>query len=186
MAKRKPKSTWEKTVATTKGILTILMLYLSIAGLVTFSLFIMEEAFQTAMFGTWPAQDAQEWGIVKTGTELMTDIEKTMTVVTNVAGWIQPLAFISYRAYSRSAKFYVKGLRAKTFAHAPRLFIGEHMTFTLVPKKITEIQNNSVILSNRKLGAIFKRGYEKSMSMPTLSVSGTLELYGDIMAVDMR
>lgn len=109
--------------------------YIAIAGTVTLSLFMMEEAFQTAMFGTWPAQDANQWQIVKDGSDIMAGINHTLRIVNNCAGWIQPLAFISYRAYAKSAEFYIASLRSKVFAHAPELFIGEEVEFSMTPQK---------------------------------------------------
>ena len=54
-----------------RTVLTSLAVYISVTGLVTFSLFICEESIQTAMFGTWPAQDAGDWYTVKFGVERM-------------------------------------------------------------------------------------------------------------------
>jgi hypothetical protein len=109
--------------------------YLAIAGLVTFSMFIIEEAYQTVMFGTWPAQDADRWDLVLKGSDLMEDINKTLKIINYCAGWIQPLAFISYHAYSKSAEYYVEALRAKAFANAPELFIGRTVTVGFNPQR---------------------------------------------------
>jgi len=113
--------------------LAIIAIVLSIMGIITFSLFILEEAFQTVMFGTWPATDCQRWDIVMEGTELMAKITITMKIVNCSVGWVQPLAFISYRAYAKSADFYIKGMRAKILAHAPELLIGQRITFRGIP-----------------------------------------------------
>ena len=130
--------------------LAIFAMYLSIAGLVTFSLFILEESFQTAMFGTWPAQDAQRWDIVLDGTDLMEKILKTMKIVNYSCGWIQPLAFISYRAYAKSEKYYIKGLRAKVLAHAPELMVNRKIEIKF---KINQIKKygDKFLLSNGRL-----------------------------------
>jgi len=111
---------------------------LAIMGLVTFSLFIHEEAFQTAMFGTWPAQDAGDWKLVKRGTELMSGINGNMKRINNICGWIQPLSWFAYDNYGQAADFYVKGLRAKVFAHQPELFDGEEVEFTVKPREMVD------------------------------------------------
>jgi hypothetical protein len=130
-------------------------LYLTIAGLVTFSLFILEEAFQTTMFGTWPAQDAGRWDLVKTGAETMEKITFTMKAVNYSVGWIQPLAFISYRAYAQSADFYVQGLKAKAMQHAPILFEGEIIQMAFHKYSITAQQDGFLIRNGRF--AIFRK-----------------------------
>jgi len=130
--------------------LAIFALYLSIAGLVTFSLFILEEGFQTIMFGTWPAQDAQRWDVVLKGTDLMENTVSTMKIVNYSCGWIQPLAFISYRAYAKSGDYYVEGLRTKILAHQPELLIGRKIKVKFHIKQITKL-GNKFILSNGRL-----------------------------------
>ena len=130
--------------------LAIFAMYLSIAGLVTFSLFMLEEGYQTAMFGTWPAQDAQRWDVVLDGTDLMEKIIKTMKIVNYSCGWIQPLAFISYRAYAKSADYYIKALRTKVLAHEPEMMIGREIEIKF---KIHQIKKygDKFLLSNGRL-----------------------------------
>lgn len=116
-----------------RRLLAVLALYLSISGLVTFSMFILEEGIQCCQFGTWPAADAKDWPTVKAGADLMEKINHTLKLVNYTAGWLQPLAFIAYRAYSRAAESYITSIRAKTFAYAPELFHGERLTIRFVP-----------------------------------------------------
>jgi len=130
--------------------MAVFAIYLSIAGLATFSLFILEEAFQTVMFGTWPAQDARRWDIVLEGTDLMEKMLKTMQIVNYSAGWIQPLAFISYRAYAQSEEFYIKSLRAKVLANAPELMVGREITLSFHVKQIKKY-GDKFLLSNGRL-----------------------------------
>jgi len=151
-----------------KNILSIIAIVLSIMGIVTFSLFILEEAFQTVMFGTWPAQDAQRWDIVKKGTVMMDKVTATMNRVNFTCGWIQPLAFISYRAYAKSADYYTAALRSKVIAHAPELFIGELITVSIKPKSWTKIGVYYVVNGQIKLLTRSKPTKE------TITVSGVL------------
>lgn len=133
--------------------LAMFALYLSIAGLVTFSLFILEESFQTIMFGTWPAQDAQRWDVVLKGTDLMEKTIYTMKIVNYSCGWIQPLAFVSYRSYAKSGDYYVEGLRTKILAHQPELLIGRKIKVKFHIKQIKKL-NEKFILSNGRLKVI--------------------------------
>lgn len=125
------------------------MLYLTVAGMITFSLFILEEAFQTTMFGTWPAQDAARWDIVKQGCNTMDGIILTMNIVNYSVGWFQPLAFISYRAYAKSAKLYVRGLRSKAIQNAPSLFLGDEIDMEFEVKSIQTVDAGFLIRSGR-------------------------------------
>jgi len=134
----------------TKRILAVFAIYLSIAGLITFSQFILEEAFQTTMFGTWPAQDAKRWDIVLDGTDLMEKITTTMKIVNYSVGWIQPLAFISYGAYAKSADFYIKALRSKVLAYAPELMEGREVEFEFIVKSIRK-NGDKFIVSNGRI-----------------------------------
>jgi len=114
-------------------LLAVLALYISFSGLITFSLFILEESYQTAMFGTWAAADAKDWQTVKTSVELMENINRTLKIVNYSAGWVQPLAFLSYRAYGRAADSFIASTRAKIFANAPELFEGETVSLRFTP-----------------------------------------------------
>lgn len=125
------------TKARFRTILTSLAIYISFTGLVTFSLFILEESIQTAMFGTWPAQDAGDWYTVKFGIERIKEANKTLKTINYCFGWIQPLAFVAYRAYGRSTDAYIAGAEAKLFAHAPTIFNGEEITVTFIPETCT-------------------------------------------------
>jgi hypothetical protein len=113
---------------------TYLGKYLMIAGLVTFSLFIMEEAFQTTMFGTWPAQDAGDWILVKQDIEVMEFINNRMKTTNKYFGWIQPLGWLAYDSYGIAGDQYIKGVKAKVMAHQPEVFEGEEVEVTIIPK----------------------------------------------------
>lgn len=130
-------------------ILKILFAYIALCGLVMFPCFILEEAFQTTMFGTWPAQDAKNWGLVLKGCDLMRGINLTLKIVNYSFGWIQPLAFLSYRAYSHSADYYVSGLEHKVLAFAPEEFVGREIEFEFVPSKIIQDEDGIKLVHNR-------------------------------------
>jgi len=131
---------------------TLVLIYLSIAGLVTFSLFIHEEAIQTTMFGTWPAKDAKRWDVVLDGIDLIKKINFSMKVINYSVGWIQPLAFLSYRAYGKAADYYVNALSTETFANAPDLFIDRMVDVSFKPKKIIHLENGQYLAVNNNLG----------------------------------
>lgn len=121
-----------------KTILQMIAIIISIMGILTFSEFILEESFQTIMFGTWPAQDAKEWRLVKRGLEAMEYPVTAMKIINWGFGWVQPFGFFAYNAYIRSAEFYMLGLSAKVFAYCPECFDGEEVTFTFRPQRIED------------------------------------------------
>ena len=131
-----------------KTALQMIAIVISLMGISTFSLFIQEEAFQTIMFGSWPAQDAKEWRLVKKATVMMDSVTWSIKWTNRIFGWIQPLGFVAYGAYWKSAEFYTEGLRAKVFAFCPECFDGEEVEFTFRPQRIDNgegISNNLVV-----------------------------------------
>lgn len=121
-----------------KAILSVLAIYISVTGLVTFSLFILEESLQTAMFGTWPAQDAKDWELVRFGCDRMRDANRMLKAINYSVGWIQPVAFLAYKDFSESADSYIQGLEARVFANAPEVFKGRTMTFAFTPQTVVD------------------------------------------------
>jgi hypothetical protein len=138
-----------------KIILWFIGTYITIVGVVTFSQFIMEEAIQTAIWGTWPAQDAKQWHLVKDGIAVIDSINTTLKYVTYCFGWVQPLAMIGYIKYVQATEYYIQGLKAKTFANAPELYIGEKVKFTFHPRKILGATEGKLAV-NGKIGVYLK------------------------------
>lgn len=114
-----------------KSILYLAAGYISLVGLVTFSLFILEESIQMTTFGTWPASDAQDWHLVLKGCNVIETTNTTMKIINYSIGWIQPLAFFSYRSYGKATDYYIQALKSKIFAHNPETLIGHEVTLTI-------------------------------------------------------
>ena len=154
---------------------------LSILGLVSFTLFIFEEAFQTTMFGTWIAQDAANWGLCKEGADIMSVTNQSLKYINYGIGWIHPLAFLSYRAYSQAADYYVKSLRIKAFVNAPELFTGEEIEFFFQPKKVEKI-SGGVKLINGKVAVIL----DKIPESRGFWVKGKVEFDGEYLTIKSK
>lgn len=161
--------------------LTFIMAVLSVMGIITFSLFILEESFQTVMFGTWPAQDAKRWDLVKAGTEHMRRIHTTINVVNYGIGWIQPFAFVSYREYAKASAFYIESLRAKAIANAPELFIGEHIEFEFSPRQARTVEGGLILVGGPL--NVLCLPHQKQQ---TMSISGKIILLDSRPTVDIR
>ena len=134
-----------------KAILSVLAIYISVTGLVTFSLFVLEESLQTAMFGTWPAQDAKDWELVRFGCDRMRDANRMLKAINYSLGWIQPVAFLAYKDFSKSADSYIQGLEARIFANAPEVFQGRTMTFAFTPQTVVETPEGLFVHVNHRL-----------------------------------
>lgn len=163
--------------------LALVALVLSVMGVVTFSLFILEESFQTVMFGVWPAKDAKRWDLVKKGTDHMERVILTLKIVNYTAGWIQPFAFVSYHSYAESARFYLETTRAECFANAPELFAGESVDFIFRPSEVKTMPDGRYMAINGPIGVL-------TCTVPDLKqarqVFGVLQKQGDLFVVDNK
>ena len=133
----------------------VAMAYLSIVGMITFSMFILEESIQMCVFGGWPAKNAKQWNLVLIGTDTMRSFNRTIKIINYSVGWLQPLAFFSYRAYAKATDYYIQGLESEVFAHRPDLFVGREVDFSFTPKRIETLDDGRFLLTNSKIGLIF-------------------------------
>ena len=169
---------WEQRF---KTYLRIFFTYITIVGIVHFTNFIHEEAIQTAIWGTWPAQDAKQWHLVKDGITVIKSINTSLKIVNYSLGWIQPLAMLGYYQFSKSTDYYIESLNAKTFANAPDLYIGEHVKFVFYPQ---EIRNNELAV-NRKIGVYLKdhvKAFNKKIFGKVL-IEGTVYYENDLLII---
>ena len=134
-----------------------------------------------ATFGTWPAKTAQNWELVLEGCDIITGINTTMSVINYAIGWIQPLAFLSYRAYAKSTDYYVKALKSQAFANAPEAFIGRNVRFRFTPKTIQH-KADHIRLINRRIHVIV----DKMPESKSILVQGRLEQQGKVFVIDTR
>lgn len=126
------------------------MIYISIAGLISFSLFIIEEAFQTVMFGSWAAKDAKRWDIVMEACSINRKFISTMKLINYGVGWVNPISFISYRAYGQAGEYWIRATESEILAHEPELFVERTVYFRFKPDRIVK-QNGYVITSAGKI-----------------------------------
>ena len=129
-----------------KVALTIIATYISLIGLVTFSLFIMEEGLQTIMFGTWAAQEAKDWKLVLDGCDKMRQIEKLIRRTNRTLGWVQPLSYLAYKSYADSTEYYIRSLEMKTFSYDPGLFEGRKVIMNFTPKRAVKTGDDQYML----------------------------------------
>lgn len=154
--------------------------YLSICGMFGFALFIEEEAFQTVMFSVWQSVDCKDWKTVKEAIVIMESFQRQIDGINYVGGWLNPLCFISYSAYSKAEGHYIKALKVKTFANAPELFIGEKINFTFQPKTVERYRDKWALINGR-LSVI-----SSEPSTDQIEVTGKLTRDGERLVVENR
>ena len=162
-----------------KKLFTVTLMFITAFGLIGFSLFILEESEQAIMFGTWQAISAQHWNIVLEGADLIENVNITLKIINYSVGWINPLSFLSYRAYGRASDYYIKALKSRIFAHAPELFVGRQVRFNFTPKQIRAEADHARLI-NGKLHVIV----EKPPDQPSLFVQGVLQQREGLFIID--
>lgn len=151
-----------------------LMIFLSLLGAITFTLFILEESSQVVIFGTWPARSTRDFEHLLRGAELLSSINRAIRYVNYSIGWIQPLSFISYWKYSQALSYYTESLNKEILANSPELFIGKKVEITFTPQRIIK-EGAKFRLINGRICVI-------SSTLPktrTIKITGTLRKEGD-------
>jgi hypothetical protein len=161
-----------------KTCLSNVAVVLSILGIVTFSLFIFEEAIQMATFATLPAQYTKDWEQIMEGADTIESINSSMKMVNHSVGWLQPLTFFSYRAYVKATDYYVESLRKKAFVNSPECFVGRKVKFVFILARI-QPDERKVKLVNGKLSVITDSIPETQKVL----VSGVVERDGDLLVI---
>ena len=161
---------------------TFVLVYLTVAGAYTFTAFIIEEAQQQIIWGTWPAQDAKNWELVLEGCDLLNSLNTTMKIINWSIGYIQPLALISYHSYWRSTDYYIRSLKTNVFAKAPEVFDGRYIEFTFTPQKIIQ-EEGKIILVNRKIRVVVDKMPE---GIKRIKVKGVVKVDGNTVRVEER
>ncbi len=161
-----------------KAFFSVAAIILSILGVITFSLFIFEEATQVATFGTWPAQYAQDWELVMKGADTIESINRAMKRLNYAVGWIQPFSFFSYQAYGKATDYYVASLRKRAFAAAPECFVGRKVEFVFVPDEI-QTEGSKIRLVNGNIAVIT----DSIPETKKVQVSGLVEQDGDLIVI---
>lgn len=110
-------------------------LYLGFVGLFSFNSFVLEEAFQTVMFGSWGAFQAREYRLIKREIATQEKLRTTLQVVNNIGGWLNPFGWFAYQGYVNAEREWIDATKTKLFAEAPEVFNGETVTFTFTPQE---------------------------------------------------
>jgi hypothetical protein len=139
----------------------------------------MEESIQMTTFGTWPAKDAKNWSLVLKGCDTISKINLSLKIINYSVGWVQPLAFFSYRSFAHGTDYYVKSLKTLAFAKEPEAFDGRKIEFTFTPQKIIR-EGGQVILVNRRIRVIVR----KMPDGKSVRVSGVVRVENGLIIIE--
>jgi len=159
-----------------------LLIYLTVAGLFSFTQFIIEEAQQQIIWGTWPAKDSKNYELVLEGADLLRSLNTTMWWLNWTIGYIQPLALLSYHSYWRSTKYYIKSLDAMIFANSPETFDGRYVEFMFTPQKIIH-ESSQIVLVNRKIRVVVDK---MPSGIKKMEVKGVIRVVGETIIVEKK
>lgn len=119
--------------STAKRVTGIILVYITIAGLYTFTAFILEESLQCVTWASWGIERMGNYAALKSAHDTMLRINHTLASLNSWLGWLNPIAKISYRAYHDATEHYLESMRLKIIATAPELFADQSVTFTFTP-----------------------------------------------------
>lgn len=168
---------WTKIKAALTNAPKWIGIYLGLVGLFSFNCFILEESFQTVMFGSWGAFEAREYRLIKREIQTMEGLRTTLKVVNNVGGWLNPFGWVAYNGYVNAEREYIDALRAKLFANAPEVFHGDIVSFSFLPQE-EEIQDGYSLYKNGRVTVMAR--------VLTPVVTGRVTATGQHITIDAR
>ncbi len=102
------------------------------------------------MFGSWGAFQAREYRLIKREIATQEKLRTTLQIVNNIGGWLNPFGWFAYQGYVDAEREWIDATKAKLFAEAPEIFVGEIVTFTFQPQE-QEIADGYNIYRNGNL-----------------------------------
>ena len=116
-------------------------LYLSLIGLLSFSLFIMEEACQSLQFANFSCSDTRRYDLMKLNIERIETINNHIKILNRYLMWLQPIQWWGYYDYSKNLDLYVKSLQAEILANDPGLYVDQQVSIWFYYKSISKYQD---------------------------------------------
>ena len=126
-------------------------LYLSIIGLVSFSLFIMEEAIQSIQFANFSCGDTRRYDLMRSNIEQIAEINSHMRTLNKILRLIQPIQWWAYRDYSDNIDLYVQSMQAEILANQPEVYVDTYVDIWFYWKTIESQPNGSFLLKHRDI-----------------------------------
>ncbi len=103
----------ESILAKKGKLVKALYIYFALFSAVGFTMFIFEEAMQTAMFAAFAYQNAKDWVGLERHLEIMRFVHKASAVFIKGFGWLNPLMWPAYLTYLRANEGYLRAIEAR-------------------------------------------------------------------------
>ena len=137
--------------------LTLLAAYMALVSVFQFANFILEEAIQTTIFGTWQAKNNPR--LTRVGIKLIEALNWQLAIVNNAGGWLNPIGWMAYRGYIRATDYYILAAKNHILALDPECMDGECLQVLFQPDK-RELDAQETRLSSGKITLILPPGSE--------------------------
>jgi hypothetical protein len=124
---------------------TGIKLWFMIAGTISFSLFIIEEASQMATFSTFMSKNNSDLTLMLEASEIMDVNNDLITGINRYIGWISPFTYVSYNRYVDAQDLYSKAIKQHILSASPELLEGRYLEFEFTPRSI----ENGVMINGR-------------------------------------
>lgn len=137
--------------------LTLAAAYLALVSVFQFANFILEEAIQTTIFGTWQAKNNPR--LTRVGIKLIEALNWQLNMVNNTGGWLNPVGWYAYRAYGKATDYYIMAAKNHILALDPQCMEGECLEILFQPDR-SEHDAQETRLTNGKITLILPAGSE--------------------------
>lgn len=152
------------------AVLKFIALYIAVAGIVGFSIFIHEEAIQLLSFANFSASDTRQYHLLKDNLDHMKEINESLRWLNNHFMWMVPPQLLGYRHYANATDAYIRTLTAEVLRHDPAALVGERVDMPFVPESLSPGHNGLWIARARGVRIILK----SEPTTKTVFVSGVL------------
>jgi len=115
---------------------TGIKLWFMIAGTISFSLFIIEEASQMATFSTFMSKNNSDLTLMLEASEIMDVNNDIILGINRWIGWISPFTYVSYNRYVDAQDLYSKAIKQHILSASPELLEGRYLEFEFTPRSI--------------------------------------------------
>lgn len=141
---------------TINKLLKFIALYIAVAGLISFSCFIMEESIQLLSFANFSASDTRSYGLMYDNLQDMKKINNSLHFLNKYFLWMLPPQRMGYGHYVTSTDLYIATLKQEILANRPSLFIGQEISFKFYYEKFHKTKNNLFEIKAGKIKIIQK------------------------------
>lgn len=152
-----------------KSILNTILAYLTLVGVISFSLFIGQEACQMTSFGNFSASDTRRYDLMKQNLSTMSNILSGMVWINKPLVILNPFQYWAYESYIKATRNYIETLEAEIFANEPGLFSGEQVSSLFTYQSYQPAKNGLYVAINKRVKVILSEPPESR----SIQVAGT-------------